>query len=453
MFRFKGSVINDKENNKSKGIVGSQTGLKKTENKKPGFWKLFCGCADRKEAKMFDCLLRNDVKLKKYKASNASESSVGLEPGRVREIKIDPNQNFNDDFCFPPKLQELSKKMSEISKNDDILAETKESDNDCDSINEVQVRTRKYFFTSEVKGYIKVWNTRSNKLLKDLGKIHNDHIRSIACTTDEKYLITSDVSGIIQVWSIPKNFKLIKKTVNVHQGELYCINITPDNKYLYTSSFDGELKQFGIAQRDGMIQLVKNFGRVHDCEIRSILINPLNTCLFTGDSKSNMKKWLTHSEETIYESDCQNALDKITTMCITKNGKYIFVGTNGGTLTRYLTEKFENDIKLAEHRKVDSTKITALQSCSKSEVLLVGNTKGEISLQNIIENNFNFVKKISQAHNCCITYQTFCNHQTLSLLLSTDLKGNAKKWIVSESDIKPYINLGQIHKSTIKAIA
>lgn len=195
--------------------------------------------------------------------------------------------------------------------------------------------SKKFLFTSDLLGHIKVWSLRGNKLIKDFGKAHNDQIRSIICTNDEKYLISSDISGVIKLWSISTNFKLIKTTVNVHTGSIFSMTVTKNSEYLYTSSLNGEIKQFGIDQRDGKIQLVQNFGKFHEGEISVILATNQNL-LLTSDTKSNVKMWWIDSitSSTTFDKNIQ-VLEKVGCMAVTYSGKHLFCGTYEGSIIKY----------------------------------------------------------------------------------------------------------------------
>ena len=80
----------------------------------------------------------------------------------------------------------------------------------------------KYLFTSDFKGYLKQWDIKQQKLMKDFGEIHSAQIFSITATNDGRYLFTSDDKGYLKQWDIEQQ-KLMKDFGRIHSGGIFSI--------------------------------------------------------------------------------------------------------------------------------------------------------------------------------------------------------------------------------------
>ena len=63
--------------------------------------------------------------------------------------------------------------------------------------------------------------------------------------------------------------------------------MSPNNNWLFTSDDDGNLKQWSIKKQI----LEKDYGRVQNGGIRSMVVTFDNEFLFTGDFDGNLKQW------------------------------------------------------------------------------------------------------------------------------------------------------------------
>ena len=102
----------------------------------------------------------------------------------------------------------------------------------------------------------------------------------MTATQDSRYLLTADHNGFLKQFSI-KGKSLIKDYKKIHDGEIHSIVVSPNSAYLFTSDNLGHLKQFNLDN-----QSVKhNYGKVHSAEVRAIAAN--NDFVFTSDHTGN----------------------------------------------------------------------------------------------------------------------------------------------------------------------
>ena len=91
----------------------------------------------------------------------------------------------------------------------------------------------------------------------------------MAATSDNQYLFTSDGDGHLKQWSINQK-KLHKDYGKIHQAYIISIVITNDNHYLFTSDLEGNLKQWDIKAE----KLHKDHEKIHSDSIRSMVLSP-----------------------------------------------------------------------------------------------------------------------------------------------------------------------------------
>ena len=91
-----------------------------------------------------------------------------------------------------------------------------------------------YLFTTDICGYVKQWDIKRQKLLKDFGKVHHSVIMSIDATSDRKYLITSDYLGNIRKWDIENQSQILDKNQIPHKEidvNITSISASIDSQY------------------------------------------------------------------------------------------------------------------------------------------------------------------------------------------------------------------------------
>ena len=88
----------------------------------------------------------------------------------------------------------------------------------------------KYLFTSDNDGYLKQWDIKQRKLVKNWGKIHLCGIISITATNDGRYLFAAGSDCILKQWDIEQQ-KLMKDYGEIHAAAIGSITATNDGRY------------------------------------------------------------------------------------------------------------------------------------------------------------------------------------------------------------------------------
>jgi len=104
---------------------------------------------------------------------------------------------------------------------------------------------------------------------------------------------------------------------------------------------------------------VQNFGRTHDSGVISVFATPFNY-LFTGDTKSNIKKWSIHEEDTNFDMKINSGEYTVLCHAVTNNGRYLFSGSDESTIQKFLILDLEEDFSYKDHRKVDNYKVNSM---------------------------------------------------------------------------------------------
>ena len=106
------------------------------------------------------------------------------------------------------------------------------------------------------------------------------------------YLFTSGEE--LKQWDF-KRKRLMKDFGKIHSCKIRSITTTNDGRYLFTSDNKGYLKQWDIEQQ----KLMKDFGKIHSGVIWSITATNDSRYLFTSDGEGELKQWDIEQQELI----------------------------------------------------------------------------------------------------------------------------------------------------------
>ena len=182
----------------------------------------------------------------------------------------------------------------------------------------------------------------------------------------------------------------------------------------------------------------KDYGQIHS-DIRSIVLTPDDKYLFTGDyQKGIIKQWSINDQELvkIYE---RVFTDGVTSLFITLDGKYLFVGGQFGKLKQF---DIISQQEVKNYGKVMSSSYLSMDCTKQSNFLYICDDNGHLSKFSIknfkLEQNF---YKIGSDNTFCIS---LLKNDT-ELLISS---GN-ELTIFSVKNNVIIKNLGKIHEVRI----
>lgn len=73
----------------------------------------------------------------------------------------------------------------------------------------------------------------------------------------------------------------------VLEGEIHAMCVSLNDMYLFLGDSNGHIIQFDIKDQ----RLIRDYGAVHDNQIKQMVPNHSGTSIFTLDSKNNIKKF------------------------------------------------------------------------------------------------------------------------------------------------------------------
>ena len=146
-----------------------------------------------------------------------------------------------------------------------------------------------YLFSCDSFGNVKQWSTKSCKLYKDWGEIHDEAITSMAVSLDDNYQFTGDSSGNLSIWDIKSNFS-IENLQDYHNFSITNIVLTRDGEFVYTCDDDGYAKKLCLG-KNNEFGCCYNFGKIHDGLISTANVSLNDNSFFTGDANGIVKQW------------------------------------------------------------------------------------------------------------------------------------------------------------------
>lgn len=151
-------------------------------------------------------------------------------------------------------------------------------------------KNSKYLFTADWNGDVKQIDIAKRSIVKYYRKCHSAWINSIVVTSDSHNLFTSCFNGYLKQFSIPLrklNDNQMKDYGKVLEGEIHAMCVSLNDMYLFLGDSNGHIIQFDIKDQ----RLIRDYGAVHDNQIKQMVPNHSGTSIFTLDSKNNIKKF------------------------------------------------------------------------------------------------------------------------------------------------------------------
>lgn len=187
-----------------------------------------------------------------------------------------------------------------------------------------------YQFTGDDKGFMKQWSVELKYLYQNWGKIHDSTVLNINLGNDSQFMFTT-ANNCIKMWN-QKSRNLLKSLENVHEGCIYSSKLSLDMRYQYTSDSKGYLKQWEILYQNetsNSVELKKDFGKIHNNQIRSLCVTPNSKILFSSDINGDQKMFSIENGEELNEYEGAHE-DSILNMCISRDSKFQYSSDKSG---------------------------------------------------------------------------------------------------------------------------
>jgi WD40 repeat protein len=175
---------------------------------------------------------------------------------------------------------------------------------------------------AENDGVIRLWNTKTGKVVGIIRKAHKTAVESLAISPNGQTLVSCSNDNTINLWNLKTN--KFNRSLLGHTSNVLSVAISPDGKILASGGLDG-IKLWDLLQERPLATLVR-----FDNIISAIAISPDGQILASGDHQGAVKLWDLNSGKVIRKFVAHNAL--ISALAFTPNGKILITGSRDRTV-------------------------------------------------------------------------------------------------------------------------
>lgn len=187
-------------------------------------------------------------------------------------------------------------------------------------------------YISKVTGNLQKYSTKTGRLVKDYGQIHEGAIWSMAITNNLQFLFTSDYLGFMNKIDLITG-EVAHSFGRCHMGFILSIELTSCNRFLYSTGFGGNLKKW--CAESG--KLLIDYGKVSKTRIWSLLSTPNGLELFAGDNDGVLQcleiKEEKKSKTSIFFTE-KVLPGAIRSLAVTPDSRYLYIAGWKGYLKK-----------------------------------------------------------------------------------------------------------------------
>jgi hypothetical protein len=200
---------------------------------------------------------------------------------------------------------------------------------------------------------------------------HQGEIESVAIDPNSRYCITCGQDGKVFVWVI-KTARLAF-TMPPHADFVTSVVFNDKGQWVATGSYDRSINLLNLATMKQPLKL-----RGHNSVIVNLLFLP-DARLLSADKEGSLIIWDIKSGKILKRPGKMN--DDITTMCISADKRFVFVGTKLGYIGLYDMQIME----LVRQRYIkESEEITSLAFIENGSRLAVGTAQGSVNFYSLL---------------------------------------------------------------------
>lgn len=153
------------------------------------------------------------------------------------------------------------------------------------------------------KGRMVLFSLRSWKVGKDFGIVDDDSVSDLDLSRDGKSIITGTVKGGLGIFSVGAQ-RLVRNHVSVCKC-VHSLRVCKNGEevFIITGSFNNATRMILVGLRSG--DTIKDFGKIHEANIKTFFMSRDGEILMTGDEKGYCKEWSVGARARIGESYCR----------------------------------------------------------------------------------------------------------------------------------------------------
>ena len=215
-----------------------------------------------------------------------------------------------------------------------------------------------------------LFSVNKKELLCTVGR-HQGEVESVAIDPNSRYCVTCGQDGKVFIWVI-KTGRLVF-TMPPHADFVTSVAFSDNGQWIATGSFDRSINVLNLATMKQPLKL-----KSHSSVIVKILFLP-NARLLSADREGNLIFWDIKSGKALKRPGKMN--DDVTTMCISADKRFVFVGTKLGYIGLYDVRAME----LVRQRYIkESEEVTALAFIESGSRLAVGTAQGNVHFYSLL---------------------------------------------------------------------
>jgi WD40 repeat protein len=320
-------------------------------------------------SKFDNCLGEIEMKTDKFKISN--------EFGKL--IK-----NFNQHENWVDSIQVIEDANKLISaSNDETIKIWDLQSGEClktlneHSVSRVLIYKNNKFISGSYNNKIKMWDLESFKCIETLN--NNSAVFSLLLLSD-KILASGLFDGTINIWNL--NEKKIVKSIKAHETWIRCLIKSKDSSKLISGSGDSKIKIWDSNNFQLLQQSTGHSNRTINC------LKMLNDeTILSGSFDKTIKIWKIDSGKCLKTLKFNGFVNCVETF---NDDKMLIIGTAKGDVIIYDLNKNE------ELKRINSTHLSGVKNLIllSNGNLLTSSGNGEIKLWNLLESDFELIKKI-----------------------------------------------------------
>ncbi|MBU1928024.1 hypothetical protein KKG77_03395 [bacterium] len=217
----------------------------------------------------------------------------------------------------------------------------------------------------------KLYNTDTKKTITKVDR-HQGEVSCVGIDPKNRYMFSCGDDG--KTFAIDMHSGKLAFTLPIHIDTINDISFSPNGNWVATASYDKKVSLFNIAT-----MTPKNKLKLHDSPVMKLKFIA-NNRLISVDKDAVVFVWNVLSGKIL--AKLQGIHDDVTQMTLSKDNKFLFLGTVLGYVLAYDLKTYElisrNFVKL-------NSAITSMEFYSQNNELILGTANGELFFYNIYE--------------------------------------------------------------------
>ena len=174
---------------------------------------------------------------------------------------------------------------------------------------------------------IKLWNTRTGKLLRTL-EGHNGPVHGIAFSPDGTVLASAGGDSAVKLWQVASGQRL--DTFGQPTGEQFITAFTPDSQYVVAAGADKQIRLWRwISKTKPAINPLARVRFAHEDEITDLALSRDGRFLASASADRTVKVWTLPTLELI--SQFENQPDIVSALAFDRTGNTLHLARLNGT--------------------------------------------------------------------------------------------------------------------------